>query len=70
MADYDKHGSAVDAVLSSLASQLEALICRIEDLTTGTAVISHGEVADRSALTEVERHLRSALREISRARRA
>ena len=70
MADYDKHGAAVDAELSSLASQLEALIRRIEDLATGVVVTDRDEVTDRTGLHEVERHLRSALRELNRARRA
>ena len=55
---------------SSLASQLEALIRRIEDLATGATVLGLDEVADRTGLHEVERHLRSALRELNRARRA
>ena len=70
MADSDRHGAAVDAELSSLASQLEALIRRIEDLATGAVVIGRDEAADRSGLNEVERHLRCALRELNRARRA
>ena len=70
MADYHKNGAAVDAELSSLASQLEALIGRIEDLATGATVLGVNEVTDRTGLHEVERHLRSALRELNRARRA
>lgn len=70
MADYHKNGAAVDAELSSLASQLEALIRRIEDLAAGAGVIGHDEVTDRTGLHEVERHLRSALRELNRAQRA
>ena len=70
MGDYDKADAAVDAELSSLASQLEALIRRIEDLATGATVLSLDEVTDRTGLHEVERHLRSALRELNRARRA
>ncbi|MDP6867568.1 MAG: hypothetical protein QF844_03600 [Acidimicrobiales bacterium] len=70
MADHDKHGAAVDAELSSLASQLEALIRRIEDLAIEAASIDSNEITDRTGLHEVERHLRSALRELNRARRA
>ena len=70
MADYDKPGAEVDAELSSLASQLEALIGRIEDLATGATVLGVNEATDRTGLHEVERHLHSALRELNRARRA
>ena len=70
MADYDKPDAAVDAELSSLASQLEALIRRIEDLAPGATVLGLDEVTDRTGLHEVERHLHSALRELNRARRA
>ena len=61
MPDYDKHGAAVDAELSSLASQLEALIRRIEDLATGAVVIDRDEATDRTGLHEVERHLLSLI---------
>ena len=70
MASYDRHGAAVDAELSSLASQLEGLIRRIEDLAAGAVVVGRDEVTDRTGLHEVERHLRSALRELNRAQRA
>ncbi|MDG2427224.1 MAG: hypothetical protein P8M16_02250 [Acidimicrobiales bacterium] len=62
-------GPRIDAELSSLISQLESLTQRIEDLARpDTGSNSDGtEVA--SGLHEVERHLRSALREISRVRR-
>ena len=70
MASYDRHGAAVDAELSSLASQLEDLIRRIEGLAAGAVVVGCDEVTDRTGLHEVERHLRSALRELNRAQRA
>mgnify|MGYP000910509370 FL=1 len=50
MADYDKPDAAVDAELSSLASQLEALIRRIEDLATGATVLGLDEVTDRKSV--------------------
>ncbi|MEC9057777.1 MAG: hypothetical protein VX477_05020 [Actinomycetota bacterium] len=70
MPNSDKYGAAVNAELSSLASQLEDLIRRIDDLATGAVVIDRDEAADRTGLHEVERHLRSALRELGRTRRA
>tara|TARA_B100000470_G_C19396853_1_gene218158 strand:- start:59 stop:271 length:213 start_codon:yes stop_codon:yes gene_type:complete len=69
----DRSGSTddqVDAELSSLASQLEALTRRIEDLAATSGASASDEARDRSGLHEVERHLRGALRELARARRA
>jgi len=60
----------VDAELSSLASQLEALTRRIEELAASSSSPDDEEASDRSGLHEVERHLRGALRELARARRA
>jgi len=55
------------AELSSVATQLADLVRRVEDLA-GEEIADR--TADRSALLEVERHLRGALREMERSRRA
>jgi hypothetical protein len=60
----------VDAELSSLASQLEALTRRVDELAASSGGSDDEGAGDRSGLHEVERHLRSALRELTRARRA
>jgi hypothetical protein len=73
LACMDESGSndaRVDAELSSLASQLEALTRRIEDLAAFSDTSADEEARDRSGLHEVERHLRGALRELARSRRA
>ena len=54
------------AELSSVATQLADLVRRIEDLAGEEAT---DRTTDRSALLEVERHLRGALREMERSRR-
>ena len=55
------------AELSSVAAQLADLVHRVENLAgKGDA----DRTKYRSALLEVERHLRGALREIERSRRA
>ena len=54
------------AELSSVATQLADLVRRIEDLAGEEAA---DRTTDRSALLEVERHLRGALREMERSRR-
>ncbi|MEC9427235.1 MAG: hypothetical protein VYC25_08420, partial [Actinomycetota bacterium] len=54
------------AELSSVATQLADLVRRVEDLA-GEEIADR--TADRSALLEVERHLRGALREMERSRR-
>ena len=55
------------AELSSVAAQLADLVHRVEDLA-GEGDADRAE--DRSALLEVERHLRGALREMERSRKA
>ena len=55
------------AELSSVTAQLADLVRRVEDLA-GEGDTDRAE--DRSALLEVERHLRGALREMERSRRA
>ena len=55
------------AELSSVAAQLADLVHRVENLA-GEGNADRAE--DRSALLEVERHLRGALREMERSRRA
>ena len=55
------------AELSSVTAQLADLVRRVEDLA-GEGDTDRTE--DRSALLEVERHLRGALREMDRSRRA
>ena len=54
------------AELSSVAAQLADLVHRVENLA-GEGDPDRTE--DRSALLEVERHLRGALREMERSRR-
>ena len=66
----ESNEARVDAELSSLASQLEALTRRIEDLAAFSDTSADEEARDRSGLHEVERHLRGALRELARSRRA
>ncbi|MEC9427641.1 MAG: hypothetical protein VYC25_10490, partial [Actinomycetota bacterium] len=54
------------AELSSVATQLADLVRRVEDLAGEETA---DRTTDRSALLEVERHLRGALREMERFRR-
>jgi len=70
MTGPERTDAALDAELSSLASQLDDLTRRIEVLAEGTTGSDADEAADRTGLHEVERHLRAALRELGRARRA
>jgi len=65
----ESNEARVDAELSSLASQLEALTRRIEELAAFSVTSADEEARGRSGLHEVERHLRGALRELARARR-
>ena len=58
--------TAGSAELSSVATQLDDLVRRVAALTEEDD--SAGSV-DRPALVEVERHLRSAIRELQRFRR-
>ncbi len=69
MNKMSRNGPRVDAELSSLISQLESLTQRIEDLARPDTGSSPDGPGIASGLHEVERHLRSALREISRVRR-
>ena len=55
------------AELSSIAAQMAELVRRVVALTEQVDGIRAGE---RPALLEVERHLRGAMRELERSRRA